>query len=131
MPISDAVAVPAQALLRTRTVDQHVRGVRHGPRSRDPEPDISVLMDKLTELNLVLREYGKVDDESVSGKLIEFRRQLANMKALVQPLQLQLYVADGNQHLRVMARDLRDEKFDNRKVMVKEWSAWVLTGDAK
>ena len=37
---------------------------------------------------------------------------MSPMKGLLQPLQLQLYVADGNQHLRVMAGALRDENFE-------------------
>lgn len=82
--------------------------------SRDPSPDIDLLLLKLAELRTVLSQYtdyAELHGDSLSQTLQRFRSEFDELKGVLQPLQLQLYVADGNQHLRVMARALGDEDY--------------------
>ncbi|RMG11587.1 MAG: hypothetical protein D6731_15305 [Planctomycetota bacterium] len=76
-----------------------------------PDPDLDLLLSKLDALRGALRRLETQDHPDAARAVARLRREAEELDARVNPLRLRLYVADGNLHLRAMARLLVQERY--------------------
>ncbi|MBT7691580.1 MAG: hypothetical protein HN750_06130, partial [Gemmatimonadales bacterium] len=75
-------------------------------------PDFDALRDNLSRLRALLDELARLDQGQLRSKLPKLEARFEGVRHFLQPLRMELYVADGNQHLRTMAKLIRDDQFD-------------------
>ncbi len=104
----------AASMIRTKALEERIDtlfGTLHEIAS-NPVPDFDVLRSSLADLRVLLDELARQDDGLVSSRLPKLEAQFEGLRHMLQPLRMELYVADGNQHLRSMAKLIRDDQFD-------------------
>jgi hypothetical protein len=73
---------------------------------------VEELIGKFTELRQIMNEYGELGSELVKQKKEKWAARLAAFGEVQLSIQLQIYINEGNQHLRTMAEAIRDEDYD-------------------
>jgi tetratricopeptide (TPR) repeat protein len=70
------------------------------------------LVKKFTELRQIMTEYGEAGTEEVRRKLEKWNVRLAELGEVRLSIKLQIYINEGNRHLRGMQDAIREEQFD-------------------
>ncbi|RMG11435.1 MAG: hypothetical protein D6731_15555 [Planctomycetota bacterium] len=73
---------------------------------------VEELIVKFTELRQIMNEYGQEGSELVKKKQEKWAARLAAFGEVQLSIQLQIYINEGNQHLRAMAEAIRNEDYD-------------------
>lgn len=67
---------------------------------------------KFQDLRALMNEYGSEGSDLAKEKLARWKQDLIKYGDLYLSIQLQIYIQEGNQHLKAMARDLEQEEWD-------------------
>ncbi|MBX3469789.1 MAG: hypothetical protein KF878_23185 [Planctomycetes bacterium] len=76
------------------------------------ERQVEELITKFTELRQIMNEYQGFGTAEVKKKLEKWGQKLADLGEIQYSIRLQVYIAEGNQHLRSMADAIRGDLFD-------------------
>lgn len=76
------------------------------------ERQVEELIQKFTELRQIMNEYGASGTAEVRKKLDKWNQQLESHGEVLQAIKLQIFIAEGNQHLRAMADAIRTDQYD-------------------
>ena len=67
---------------------------------------------KFQELRALMNEYGAEGSDMAKEKLATWKQKLIQYGDLYLSIQLQIYIQEGNQHLKAMAKALEQEEWD-------------------
>lgn len=67
---------------------------------------------KFQDLRALMNEYGSEGSDLAKEKLARWKQALVKYGDLYLSIQLQIYIQEGNQHLKAMARDIEQEEWD-------------------
>jgi len=70
------------------------------------------LIAKFTDLRRIMSDYGDLGTEGVRRKLEEWNQRLDDLGEVKLSIKLQVYINEGNQHLRAMHDAIREERYD-------------------
>lgn len=73
---------------------------------------VEELIGKFTELRSIMAEYGQHGSDVVKKKLEKWNQRLAAFGEVQLSIQLQIYINEGNQHLRAMADSIKRDEYD-------------------
>lgn len=73
---------------------------------------VEELIVKFTELRQVMNEFGSSGTIEVRKKLEKWNQRLSELGEVQLSIKLQVYISEGNQHLRAMADAIRDDQYD-------------------
>lgn len=73
---------------------------------------VEELIVKFTELRQVMNEFGASGTIEVRKKLEKWNQRLSELGEVQLSIKLQVYISEGNQHLRAMADAIRDDQYD-------------------
>lgn len=76
------------------------------------ERQVEELIQKFTELRQIMNEYGASGTAEVRKKLDKWNQQLESHGEVLQAIKLQIFIAEGNQHLKAMADAIRTDQYD-------------------
>ena len=76
------------------------------------EKQVEELVTKFTELRQIMNEFGQAGTDEVKKKLEKWNQKLQDLGEVRLSIKLQVYINEGNQHLRAMADGIRDENYD-------------------
>jgi hypothetical protein len=76
------------------------------------ERQVEELITKFQELRQIMNEYQGIGTAEVKRKLEKFGQRLNDLGEVKLSIQLQVYIAEGNQHLRAMADAIRTDQYD-------------------
>lgn len=76
------------------------------------ERQVEELITKHTELRQIMNEYGAIGTAEVRKKLEKYAQRLSDLGEVEQSIRLQLFISEGNQHLKAMAESIRGEQYD-------------------
>lgn len=76
------------------------------------ERQVEELIVKFTELRQVMNEFGASGTVEVRKKLEKWNQRLSELGEVQLSIKLQVYISEGNQHLRAMADAIRDDQYD-------------------
>jgi hypothetical protein len=76
------------------------------------ERQVEELIVKFTELRQVMNEFGSSGTVEVRKKLEKWNQRLSELGEVQLSIKLQVYISEGNQHLRAMADAIRDDQYD-------------------
>jgi len=76
------------------------------------ERQVEELITKFTELRQVMNEFGASGTAEVRKKLEKWNQRLSDLGEVQLSIKLQVYISEGNQHLRAMADAIRDDQYD-------------------
>lgn len=76
------------------------------------EKQVEELVTKFTELRQIMNEFGQAGTDEVKKKLEKWNQKLQDLGEVRLSIKLQVYINEGNQHLRAMADAIRDETYD-------------------
>lgn len=76
------------------------------------ERQVEELITKFQELRQIMNEYQGIGTAEVKKKLEKFGQRLNDLGEVKLSIQLQVYIAEGNQHLRAMADAIRTDQYD-------------------
>jgi hypothetical protein len=71
---------------------------------------VEELIGKFTELRAVMQRYGKTGSAAVRAKRAKWNKRLAAFGEVQLSIQLQIFINEGNQHLRGMAEAIKEKK---------------------
>lgn len=74
--------------------------------------DATAMSLKFQELRALMNEYGSEGSEVAKEKLNSWKQKLIQYGDLYLSIQLQIYIQEGNQHLKAMAKALEEEEWD-------------------
>lgn len=74
--------------------------------------DTEAMSLKFQDLRALMNEYGTDGSELAKEKLASWKQNLARYGDLYLSIQLQIYIQEGNQHLKAMAKALEREEWD-------------------
>jgi len=87
------------------------------------ERNVEELIGKFTELRQIMNEFGSDGSEVVKKKMEKWNQRLAQFGEVQLSIQLQIYINEGNQHLRAMAEHIRRDEYEQaleRFELIKE-----------
>jgi hypothetical protein len=108
---------------RRRELEQRVETLFSEIERLAQERQVEELIGKFTELRQIMNEYGEMGSELVKQKKEKWAQRLAAFGEVQLSIQLQIYINEGNQHLRTMAEAIRNEDYDTsleRFELIKE-----------
>jgi hypothetical protein len=73
---------------------------------------VEELITKVTELRQIMNEFGAAGTAEVKKKLEKWNQRLSDLGEIVLSIRLQVYISEGNQHLRAMADAIRTDQYD-------------------
>ncbi len=73
---------------------------------------VEELIGKFTELRSIMAEYGQHGSDVVKKKMEKWNQRLAAFGEVQLSIQLQIYINEGNQHLRAMADSIKRDEYD-------------------
>lgn len=76
------------------------------------ERQVEELITKFTELHQIMNEYQEFGTAEVKKKLEKWSQRLSDLGEVQLSIRLQVFVSEGNQHLRAMADAIRTDQFD-------------------
>lgn len=76
------------------------------------ERNVEELIGKFTDLRQIMAEYGQDGSDAVKKKMAKWQKQLAAFGEVQLSIQLQIYINEGNQHLRAMAEAIKKDEYD-------------------
>lgn len=76
------------------------------------DKEIDKLAPLFVELNTIMTDYKRVGVEKVQTKLRQWEKKLDEWKEVRLAIQLQIYINEGNDHLRNMVRARQNERFE-------------------
>ncbi|MBL4844186.1 MAG: hypothetical protein JKY65_01560 [Planctomycetes bacterium] len=74
--------------------------------------DAEAMSIKFQELRALMNEYGAEGSDMAKEKLATWKQKLIQYGDLYLSIQLQIYIQEGNQHLKAMAKALEQEEWD-------------------
>ena len=74
--------------------------------------DTTAMSLKFQELRALMNEYGSEGSDVAKEKLNSWKQKLVQYGDLYLSIQLQIYIQEGNQHLKAMAKALEEEEWD-------------------
>lgn len=76
------------------------------------ERQVEELITKFTELRQIMNEYQGIGTAEVKKKLEKWSQRLSDLGEVQLSIKLQVYISEGNQHLRAMADAIRADQYD-------------------
>lgn len=76
------------------------------------ERQVEELIQKFTELRQIMNEYQGIGTAEVKKKLEKWGQRLQDLGEVQLSIKLQVFIAEGNQHLRAMADAIRTDQYD-------------------
>lgn len=77
------------------------------------ERQVEELITKFTELRQIMNEYQGLGTAEVKKKLEKWSQRLSDLGEVQLSIKLQVYISEGNQHLRAMADAIRADQYDS------------------
>lgn len=77
------------------------------------ERQVEELIQKFTELRQIMNEYQGLGTAEVKKKLEKWGQRLQDLGEVQLSIKLQVFIAEGNQHLRAMADAIRTDQYDS------------------
>lgn len=76
------------------------------------ERQVEELITKFTELRQIMNEYQGIGTAEVKKKLEKWSQRLSDLGEVQLSIKLQVFISEGNQHLRAMADAIRADQYD-------------------
>ena len=76
------------------------------------ERQVEELIGKFTELRQIMTEYGSDGSDLVKKKMKHWNQRLSAFGEVQLSIQLQIYINEGNQHLRAMAEAIKRDEYN-------------------
>ena len=76
------------------------------------ERQVEELIQKFTELRQIMNEFQGIGTAEVKKKLEKWGQRLQDLGEVQLSIKLQVFIAEGNQHLRAMADSIRTDQYD-------------------
>lgn len=106
---TQVVAVVPERLKRLEEqVEQLFRDINTLAEKRQ----VDELISKFQDLRNLMAEYGSDGSEMVRKKMEKWKQRLASFGEVLLSIQLQIYIQEGNQHLRAMAESIKRDEYD-------------------
>lgn len=103
-----AVLVPVRLKQLAAQIDKIFAKIDELAQRQDAE----AMSLKFQELRALMNEYGAEGSDAAKEKLQQWKQKLIQYGDLYLSIQLQIYIQEGNQHLKAMARALEEEEWD-------------------
>lgn len=97
---------------RLRELEERVENLFSEIEQLAQERQVEELIGKFTELRAIMNEFGTDGSEAVKRKMEKWNQRLAAFGEVQLSIQLQIYINEGNQHLRAMAENIRRDEYD-------------------
>lgn len=97
---------------KMKDLEERIEGLFREIKKLSEERQVEELITKFTELRAVMNEYGSSGTTEVRKKLDKWNQQMSEHGEVVLSIKLQVYITEGNQHLKAMADAIRDDQFD-------------------
>ncbi len=107
-----AVTAPTGAEERMKLLEERIDSLFKEIVKLAEERQVEELIVKFTELRQVMNEFGSSGTVEVRKKLEKWNQRLSELGEVQLSIKLQVYISEGNQHLRAMADAIRDDQYD-------------------
>lgn len=107
-----AVVVGPAARPRLKQLEQQIEKIFAKIDELAKRQDATAMSLKFQELRALMNEYGAEGSEIAKEKLNSWKQKLVQYGDLYLSIQLQIYIQEGNQHLKAMAKALEEEQWD-------------------
>lgn len=97
---------------RMRELEERIEELFRDIHELAKERQVEELVTKFTELRQIMNEFGQAGTDEVKKKLEKWNQRLQDLGEVRLSIKLQVYINEGNQHLRAMADAIRDETYD-------------------
>jgi hypothetical protein len=77
------------------------------------ERQVEELISKFTELRQIMNEFQGIGTAEVKKKLEKWSQRLSDLGEVQLSIKLQVFISEGNQHLRAMADAIRGDQYDS------------------
>jgi hypothetical protein len=98
--------------LKMKDLEERIEGLFREIVKLAEERQVEELITKFTELRQVMNEFGSSGTAEVRKKLDKWNQRLSDLGEVQLSIKLQVYITEGNQHLKAMADAIRDDLFD-------------------
>ncbi|MGE0713166.1 MAG: tetratricopeptide repeat protein [Planctomycetota bacterium] len=107
-PTTDTGQVPERLRRLEEQVEQLFRDINTLAEKRQ----VDELIGKFQDLRNLMAEYGADGSDMVRKKMEKWKQRLASYGEVILSIQLQIYIQEGNQHLRAMAESIKQDQYD-------------------
>ena len=106
------IAPPEEGSSELVELERRIEGLFRDIEKLASQRQVEELIGKFTELRQIMTQHGASGSDMVKKKLERWNERLAQYAEVLHSIQLQIYINEGNQHLRAMAEAIKRDEYD-------------------